>query len=60
MNAPFVRGASLHAETPSRELWRPSKHDQLQALETLFASDISQELRSVLRDRERELVTRED
>ncbi|MBB6353529.1 hypothetical protein GGR00_001297 [Aminobacter aganoensis] len=58
MDSVLVRGASL--EPTERELWRPSKHDQLHALEILFASDISSELRSVLMDRERELATRED
>lgn len=58
MSTMLVRGASL--EPVGRELWRPSKHDQLHALEILFASDISHELRCCLRDRERELASRKD
>ncbi|WP_395451162.1 hypothetical protein ACHMW7_16045 [Aminobacter sp. UC22_36] len=60
MNAPFVRGASLQAEPPSRELYRPTLTEERIAIETMLRSDISQELRRVLHDRERELVARED
>lgn len=58
MNAPFVRGAEL--APVERELWRPTRAEEKHALEILFRSDISHELRSVLRDRERELATRSD
>jgi hypothetical protein len=41
-----------------RELWRPTREEQLAALEILLASSISSELRRALREREYELATR--
>jgi hypothetical protein len=38
-----------------RELWRPSRDEQMAAIEILLASSIPQELRRELRQREIEL-----
>lgn len=45
---------------PDRELWRPSRDEQMAALEILLASSIPTELRTLLREREFELATRKE
>lgn len=54
----YVENAVAALEVPPRELWRPSRAEQMAAVEILLASSISQELRSALREREIELATR--
>lgn len=43
-----------------RALWRPSRDEQMAALEILLASPLNSELRRLLRQREYELATRKD
>lgn len=44
----------------SRDLYQPSRDEQVAAIEILLASQISRELRSCLRERLFELQTRKD
>lgn len=41
----------------ARELWRPSRDEQMAALVILLASSIPSELRSMLREREQQLAS---
>lgn len=45
-------------EHSARELWRPSRDEQMAAIEILLASSISQDLRRALREREISLSIR--
>ena len=54
----YVENAVAALETPSREIWRPTRDDQMAAIEILLASSIPTELRTALREREFELATR--
>ena len=51
-----VRMSQMQRE--ARELWRPTRDDQMAAIEILLASSIPTELRTALRERELELATR--
>lgn len=51
-------GDQIAMVEPSRELWRPDRHEQMAAIEILLASSIDLELRSMLRRREQDLATR--
>jgi hypothetical protein len=51
-----VRMSQMQRE--ARELWRPTRDDQMAAIEILLASSIPTELRTALREREFELATR--
>lgn len=48
----------MTAPMTQRELWRPTRDEQMAAIEILLASSISQDLRRALREREYELATR--
>ena len=54
----YVENAVAELESPCRELWRPTRDDQMAAIEILLASSIPTELRTALREREFELATR--
>lgn len=54
----YVENAVAALEAPCRELWRPTRDDQMAAIEILLASSIPTELRTALREREFELATR--
>jgi hypothetical protein len=51
----MIPAPDLHAE--AREEWRPDRDEQMAAIEILLASQIPQELRLALRERELALVT---
>lgn len=51
--------ASLQ-EPEARELWKPSRLEQMAAFEILLASSIPTELRETVRRFEQELATRKD
>lgn len=48
------------ADAPERELWKPSRDEQMAAVEILLASSIPTELRETVRRFEQELATRRD
>lgn len=50
---------AMNAEQ-ERPMWRPSRDEQMAALEILLASPLNSELRRLLRQREYELATRKD
>lgn len=47
-------------QEPERELWKPSRLEQMAAVEILLASSIPTELRETVRRFEQELATRRD
>ncbi|MEQ1938594.1 hypothetical protein ABMA46_10090 [Mesorhizobium sp. CN5-321] len=51
-----VRMSQMQRE--ARELWRPTRDDQMAAIEILLASSIPTELRTALRERELTLSIR--
>lgn len=56
MNSPAV----LEQDRALRELWRPSRLEQMAAVEILLASSIPTELREMVRRFEQELACRKD
>jgi hypothetical protein len=56
--ATYIANAVAALEAPTRELWRPTREDQRAALEIMLASELSHELRRLLREMEQNLATR--
>ena len=54
-----MNAVAMNAEQ-ERPMWRPSRDEQMAALEILLASPLNSELRRLLRQREYELATRKD
>jgi hypothetical protein len=52
---PWTVGKTYREADEERELWRPSRDEQMAAVEVLLASSIAYELRRELRAREIEL-----